>query len=284
MILSELFTDMADFRRRAPYVESNVTFEELNASALSARKRVLATLGREVWNETLSAPEGAETKEALRVAVANLTLAKQTVFDVIRRRKDDVDIYKHEQEAMRRAYADNYFCAMDTLTRLLDEEGSEAWLNTRYRKALDGLRVRSAADFDELYPIDESYLFFYRTVPLQREALDEGMEGYFVRAEGREDLGRTLLRCLAKRVVAIALKRFDIIEFPPTIRSLFDDSTASRSAADEQRRMLQLADLLESEVKAALADADLALAAADETAVDTETSFNRPDDKIYLMA
>lgn len=93
-----------------------------------------------------------------------------------------------------------------------------------------------------------------------------------------------LLRCLAKQTVAIALRRFDIIEFPPTIRSLFDDSTASRSGKDEQQRMLDLASQLNNEVQNALADIDLILNSSSGGSVDTETSFNRPDDKIYLMA
>lgn len=282
MILTDLFVDIADFRSFAPYVESNVTFEELNSSALSAKKQIIIILSKAVYEEVCKTEED-ETKAALKSAMANLTLAKQMVFDVIKRRKDDIDIYKHEQESMRRAYQDNYFNAMDTLIQLLTE-GSESWKNTRYYKLLETLRIRTADEFDTLYPIDQSYLFFFRTVPLQQEALDDGLHGYFDRAQGKEDATNMLLRCLAKQTVAIALRRFDIIEFPPTIRSLFDDSTASRSGKDEQQRMLDLASQLSNEVQNALADIDLILNSSSGGSVDTETSFNRPDDKIYLMA
>lgn len=282
MILTDLFVDIADFRSFAPYVESNVTFEELNSSALSAKKQIIIILSKAVYEEVCKTEED-ETKAALKSAMANLTLAKQMVFDVIKRRKDDIDIYKHEQESMRRAYQDNYFNAMDTLIQLLTE-GSESWEKTRYCKLLETLRIRTADEFDTLYPIDQSYLFFFRTVPLQQEALDDGLRGYFDRAQGKEDLTNMLSRCLAKQTVAIALRRFDIIEFPPTIRSLFDDSTASRSGKDEQQRMLDLASQLSNEVQNALADIDLILNSSSGGSVDTETSFNRPDDKIYLMA
>jgi hypothetical protein len=283
MILTDLFTDIADFRRFAPYVESNVTFEELNSSALSAKKQITIILSRAVYEDILNT-EGDDMKNALKSAMANLTLAKQMVFDIIKRRKDDIDIYKHEQESMRRAYQDNYFNAMDTLIQLLTEGNSESWKKTRYYISLEKLKIRSADEFDALYPIDLSYLFFFRTVPLQQEALDDGIRGYFDRADGKEDAAGMLLRCLAKQTVAIALRRFDIIEFPPTIRSLFDDSTVSRSGKDEQQRMLDLASQLSNEVQTALADIDLILNAASGGSVDTETSFNRPDDKIYLMA
>lgn len=282
MILTDLFVDIADFRSFAPYVESNVTFEELNSSALSAKKQIIIILSKAVYEEVCKTEED-ETKAALKSAMANLTLAKQMVFDVIKRRKDDIDIYKHEQESMRRAYQDNYFNAMDTLIQLLTE-GSESWKKTRYYKLLETLRIRTADEFDTLYPIDQSYLFFFRTVPLQQEALDDGLRGYFDRAQDKEETTNMLLRCLAKQTVAIALRRFDIIEFPPTIRSLFDDSTASRSGKDEQQRMLDLASQLNNEVQNALADIDLILNSSSSGSVDTETSFNRPDDKIYLMA
>lgn len=282
MILTDLFVDIADFRSFAPYVESNVTFEELNSSALSAKKQIIIILSKAVYEEVCKTEED-ETKAALKSAMANLTLAKQMVFDVIKRRKDDIDIYKHEQESMRRAYQDNYFNAMDTLIQLLTE-GSESWKKTRYYKLLETLRIRTADEFDTLYPIDQSYLFFFRTVPLQQEALDDGLRGYFDRAQDKEETTSMLLRCLAKQTVAIALRRFDIIEFPPTIRSLFDDSTASRSGKDEQQRMLDLASQLSYEVQNALADIDLIINSSSGGSVDTETSFNRPDDKIYLMA
>lgn len=283
MILTDLFTDIADFRRCAPYVESNVTFEELNSSALSAKKQITIILSKAVYEDILNT-EGDDMKNALKSAMANLTLAKQMVFDIIKRRKDDIDIYKHEQESMRRAYQDNYFNAMDTLIQQLTEGNSESWKKTRYYISLEKLKIRSADEFDALYPIDWSYLFFFRTVPLQLEALDDGIRGYFDRADGKEDATGMLLRCLAKQTVAIALRRFDIIEFPPTIRSLFDDSTVSRSGKDEQQRMLDLASQLSNEVQTALADIDLILNAVSGGSVDTETSFNRPDDKIYLMA
>ena len=102
MILPDLFIDISDFRSFAPYVESNVTFEELNSSALSAKKQIIIILSKAVYEEVCKTEED-ETKAALKSAMANLTLAKQMVFDVIKRRKDDIDIYKQEQESIRRA-------------------------------------------------------------------------------------------------------------------------------------------------------------------------------------
>lgn len=280
--LEDLFPTMADFRRYAPYTESNITFELLNSSALTAKKQIIVILSQAVYNEILAHSD--ERIESLRSAMANLTLAKQMVFDVIAHRKNDVDIYKSEQEAMRRAYMDNYYNAMDSLVHQLFESSSQAWQKTRYAQLLTKLQIPRAELFDELYPIDLSYLFFFRTIPYQVEALDEGLITYFQRSEAHPSITPLLLRALAKATIAIALRRLDIAEFPPTIRNLFSDSTATRNASQEQSRILALADSLTNEVQRTLSDIDLLLTSSSDTSISTQTSYNRPDDKIYLMA
>lgn len=281
-ILQELFPTIAEFRKYAPYAESNITFDQLNSSAVSAKKMMIIILTKDVYSEIVKVD--GELKEALCMAMANLTMAKQLIFDIVSKRKNDVDIYKHEQETMRRSFIENYFNAMDTVIQLLDTEDKfPSWKETRYKKLLDGLRIQSTEDFDMLYSIDLSYLFFFQTIPIQKEALDDGLSAYFERAEGKEDVLRMLHRCLAKQTIAIALRRFDIIEFPPTIRSLFDDSKASRSGKDEQERMLALSASLMDEVKQELANIDLILTSDSSGSVDTNTSFNRPDDIILVM-
>lgn len=85
IILEELFSTVAEFRKYSPYLESNVSFQDLNSSALSAKKQISIILSKEVYDEV--AGKAGEPKEALCSAMANLTLAKQMIFDVISRRK-----------------------------------------------------------------------------------------------------------------------------------------------------------------------------------------------------
>ncbi len=284
MILEKLFSTVSEFRKYAPSAESNITFQDLNPSAAAAKKQIAVILTRDVY-ELISHEEG-DLKNALRTALANLTLGKQLIFDVISRRKSDIDIYKHEQETMRRAYIDNYYTAMDTIIQLLEEDKDPPieWKNSRYCKLLASLRIRNTEHFDILYPIDLSYLFFFRTTSIQKEVLEEGLTAYYDRAESRDDIIAMLDRCVAKKTISIALKRFDIIEFPATIRNLFDDSKTMRNGTQEQERVLQVSSMLADEVRQQLEEIDLMLTSNDSGSVVTETSFNRPDDKIYLMA
>ena len=84
-------------------------------------------------------------------------------------------------------------------------------------------------------------------------------------------------------MVAVALTRFDILEFPSTIRNLFDDSKASRSGKDEQERLLILSVQLQDQANSLIKDIDLLLSDPQSSDIETETSFNQPEDKIQLM-
>ena len=282
-ILEELFKTIEELRKYVPSVESNTSFDQLNSSATSAKKQISALISPAAYNYALD--NTGEIHSSLLTAMANLTLSKQLVFDAITRRKAGVEVYKYELEAMKRSFVENYYNGMDTLIQLLDKDTTEGnkWRESRYYKIIETLKIKYTDHFDLLYPIDLSYLFFFRTVPLQKEVLDEGMKGYFDRAKDNEDAINMLLRALAKMTVAIALKRFDIIEFPSTIRNLFEDSTVNRSGRDEQLRMLSLSEQLSAEVKALLQDVDLILSTIDSTTIDTESTYNTPDDKIVMM-
>lgn len=286
MILEELFTDVATLREYVPFMDSNIAFSELGSSAKSAKKQICVIITPEVYSAIIGKGNGSIFEE-LRTAVANLTLAKQVVFDAINRRKQEIDIYKHEQESMRRAYIENYYNSMDSLVQELEKSDIESWKETRYKKILESLRIKTAPEFDELYPIDGSYLFFFRIIPFQREALEDYMNGYYSRVsdddESKNSIYRKLDRCLAMYTVAKSLRQFDIIEFPSTIRSLFDDSTASRTGSDEQNRILTLSEQLKNEADQLLRDIDTILSNSEGGNVSTEESYLLPSDKFYLM-
>lgn len=286
MILEELFTDVATLREYVPFMDSNIAFSELGSSAKSAKKQICVIITPEVYSAIIGKGNGSIFEE-LRTAVANLTLAKQVVFDAINRRKQEIDIYKHEQESMRRAYIENYYNSMDSLVQELEKSDIESWKETRYKKILESLRIKTAPEFDELYPIDGSYLFFFRIIPFQREALEDYMNGYYSRVsdddESKNSIYRKLDRCLAMYTVAKSLRQFDIVEFPSTIRNLFEDYKAMRYGTQEQERVLALSEQLKYEADQLLRDIDTMLSNSEGGNVSTEESYLLPSDKFYLM-
>lgn len=301
MILEDLFENMAAMRQMVPGLESNLTFADLNPSALTARKRVTDLIGTSLYASIISNKTTApEPFQAMCMAIANFVARQHLVFDTISRRKDNIDVYKYELEEMERAYMDNYFSSMDTLMRLLstgtqngnqenNQNNQSSWEDTRLAKMVKNLPVQDAARFDELYPIDLSYLFFFRTVPLQREIYEDNLAGIYAKVaalpegDGRTQLQNRLDRITARWTVALAMTRFDILEFPAVIKNLFSDSKASRSGQTVQQRLLQMSEDLMTLCRSDLESLQMQLDSDSSLNISTRTSFNEPDDNIYLM-
>lgn len=282
MKLKDLFTDISGFAEFVPGIDANTNFALLNSHAVTAYKRIANIVSVPVYEKIIEQGKS-EMYDYLRTALANLIMANDTIFDVLRKRKAAIDIYKYEQEAIRRAYYENYYNAMDSLIALLNQSENMGWKDTRYYKMLDKLQIKTTEEFDLLYCIDLSYLFFFRCIPIQVEVLEENFTGYLERANEKPSVLSLINRALAKKVVAVALTRFDILEFPSTIRNLFDDSKASRSGKDEQERLLILSAQLQDQANSLIKDIDLLLSDPQSSDIETETSFNQPEDKIQLM-
>lgn len=287
-VLEQLFDDMAAMRQVVPGLESNLTFADLNASALTARKRVTDLIGGTLYESIVENKQtNTDMFEAMRTAIANYVARQHLVFDTITRRKDNIDVYKYELEEMERAYMDNYFSSMDTLMHLLSSGQNSDWSDTRLAKNLKSLPIQDAGRFDDLYPIDMSYLFFFRTVPLQREIFEENLSGLYGKVNAMPEPERPILtnrldRITARWTVALAMSRFDITEFPAVIKNLFSDSKAARSGQTVQQRLLQMAEELTAQCKSDLEALQMRLDADVSGNVITRTSFNEPDDKIFL--
>lgn len=288
-ILVDIFKNFSIFSLYAPGVETNMDLNDLRSSGLTARKRIETVISRAVFDELLKEKEDSPLMEALRAAMANMTMANQIIFDSVNRRKGEVNVYKYELEAMKRSYMENYCNAIDTLVQLLSEptEGdiAELWRKTPYFPILERCEIKTMDQMDSIYPIDASYLYFFRTIPLQKETLDEVMSIYFEKLtdDNRERIRPILLLALVKKTIAKSLRRFDILEFPSTIRNLFDDSHAARSGKDESSAIFALADRLDREAEELLSNADTLLSSETVSDFCSNSAYNNPDDNIIML-
>lgn len=288
-ILVDIFKNFSTFSLYAPGVETNMDLNDLRSSGLTARKRIETVISRTVFDELLKEEENSPLMEALRAAMANMTMANQIIFDSVNRRKGEVNVYKYELEAMKRSYMENYCNAIDTLVQLLSEptEGkiTELWRKTPYFPILERCEIKTMDQMDSIYPIDASYLYFFRTIPLQKETLDEVMSIYFEKLtdDNRERIRPILLLALVKKTIAKSLRRFDILEFPSTIRNLFDDSHAARSGKDESSAIFALADRLDREAEELLSNADTLLSSESVSDFCSNSAYNHPDDNIIML-
>lgn len=313
-MLKELFTTLAQFTQYVQSVDTTNTLDDLAPSARLARKAVESMTTAPVYNAIIISDDE-ELLEALRSAIANRTMAHHVSFDAVnRRRSGGSDTYRYEVEQMQRNYMQGYYAAMDELLRLLDsnidadDTSSPAaiWQNSRYGRLLAQCRLRRTEDFDLVYPIDLSYHFFYRTVPLQVESLTTRLQSYYTRiAESgsapvlspsgesvqpsapvpeasASSLQSQLDLALAKLTIAKALRRFDIAEFPATLRNLFTESKESRTARDERTDAQRLAADLEAEVNAIIENVDMVLSDYSDHNYCSTSAYNTPDDLIIM--
>ena len=288
-ILVDIFKNFSTFSLYAPGVETNMDLNDLRSSGLTARKRIETVISRAVFDELLKEKEDSPLMEALRAAMANMTMANQIIFDSVNRRKSEVNVYKYELEAMKRSYMENYCNSIDTLVQLLSEptedDIAELWRKTPYFSILERCEIKTMDQMDSIYPIDASYLYFFRTIPLQKETLDEVMSVYFEKLtdDNRERIRPILLLALVKKTIAKSLRRFDILEVPSTIRNLFDDSHAARSGKDESSAIFALADRLDREAEELLSNADTLLSSEAVSDFCSNSAYNHPDDNIIML-
>ena len=288
-VLVDIFKNFSTFSLYAPGVETNMDLNDLRSSGLTARKRIETVISRTVFDELLKEEENSPLMEALRAAMANMTMANQIIFDSVNRRKGEVNVYKYELEAMKRSYMENYCNSIDTLVQLLSEptegEIAELWRKTPYFPILERCEIKTMDQMDSIYPIDASYLYFFRTIPLQKETLDEVLSIYFEKLtdDNRERIRPILLLALVKKTIAKSLRRFDILEFPSTIRNLFDDSHAARSGKDESSAIFALADRLDREAEELLSNADTLLSSEAVSDFCSNSAYNHPDDNIIML-
>ena len=282
LVLEDLFTGLADLREYVPAVDASTRFDELNSSAMSAKKQICNIITTAIYT-TIAAGDDERRKSALRSALANATMERQVVFDAIRKRSAGVDVYKSEQEAQRRGYAENYFNAMDTLLEEL--ESLDTWKETDFYIRKSKLHIKNAAEFNDLYPIDSSYLFYFRCIPIIEKIIDETLTGYFALAAEKErvDLIKTLRRALAELTVASAIEQFDPMELPLSLRNLTSVSVAQRSVDSDQSRLMALSGRLKMQALESIKTVDALLHTTEETTVDTGYYTNDPSDQIILL-
>lgn len=282
MILQPLFESINQFSKSASGVDTSMSLSDYESAATPAKKRLCNIITSGVYDAIVKG-EG-DAKELLRQSIANLTLYYDVPHYVQRKRRAEVEVYKNEAESLKRTFIDVYFSAVDSLLQYLNDAPPEdilaAWKTAPYYALLDQVKIKTTEEFNMLYPIDSSYLFFFRTLPIQKSVYIESLSAYYERTD-RQDLISRLDRALAQLTVAKALTRFDPIEFPATIRNIWDDINATRNLDKDQSRLLQLSATLASEAMDILATVDNAL--SESTDVGSFDTDHREDDKFYLI-
>ena len=137
--------------------------------------------------------------------------------------------------------------AVDRLIVFLDKHVEEIteWKESGQRKGMNELFVRSAAEFDEVVPIDRSRYFFLRVLPFVR-AVDRDMVKYIGKerfkglksamkeGELSEEQKRIVELCrevVPHLVMAKAVRRFSVKVLPDSVVTRFDSERQTKGAS-----------------------------------------------------
>lgn len=287
MILEQFFSTFRDFIDAIPGVDTASSFKSLESYARMAKKQICDIVTSDIFN-TIASGNNTVLKGELGIALGYLSLYKYSPFSAVNARNAGKDVYKYEYEAMRNEYIDGYYAAMDSLLELLfTGELKDEWLKTQQASRITTLAIKSCAELNTYYPIDNSYLFFFRTIPIQEEHLDDSFNSLFERIKDkqREDLTLKAKRALSQMIVATAIQRFDAMELPASIRtisSLSGDQKFLKHKVPDEYPMDKLAVDLIASATDMIRTIDSILENQD-TAIDSFDIVNNPEDKIYLV-
>lgn len=293
-MLKTLFPDSATLRRYVSGFQAGNSIDELTGVMPSAEKQLAAVLPAPLLARVVEADETSTEGKYIRSALANLLMMKYIAFDSVEKRiTGKADMYKYEVEAIRRQYADNFYSAMDSLLEVVSTSAKYEveWKGSRWARLLAEVPIRTCADFDDIYPIDLSYHFFFRTLPFQREAYLEYSQLFAkLRAAEEKDpteinfpeLNGQLRLAFAKIVVSLALLRFDVSELPLNIRNLFSEQKSPRGTNDLSASVRELAARLRAEAETSFSAVVAAL--SDSRPVGSSGICANESDKIVLLA
>lgn len=284
-ILSSPYVDT--LQQHAPGVDPSLLDSTIYPSIHAAEKELSNIVGEPTYRSIRQLEDDDPVRREFIAALCNLVMFNYKVWEVIyKRQTQGQDTYKYELELMQSQYTDNYYSHVEDLIKMLEGPEGERfpeWAKSPAHKQISTLLIKDVVEFNACYNIDNSYFFFFSTIFLQRKVLDRHIEPAFNVATLCEGHLRRAKVIVATYTVAYALRQFDFISLPKSIRNAKADGP-SRNGANEQDIAIALSDYLFGE-----ANKDLYLLTEEvnrpDGVVDIEstTNLNDPKDKFFLM-
>lgn len=293
MDYTTIFQDMDAFRGYAEGLQADTAYRQLAPSIRSTAMEMEKIISKATFeaivagswtpaaSEEVPAPEAidcSEAKELLKIALAAGTMYRYQIFASIKRNGSDASLYKYQHEELKDSYIENFWKAMDDLLNWLDEHPDVAgYSNTEDYKARQGLPVKNADEFERYFGIGRSSFFYAKVLYLIRDV----WTGLKPRVRGHETDAAVMepaKKALCYTVIAKVVKRFDLTEFPRSIR--FDYNHEYTKGSSTASRDALCADLL-AEAAAALTEVDRVLKFTSDDSPMVNT--NEESDKFYAI-
>lgn len=246
-MVTDIFSDIADFRRYADGLEADTSFGQLKTSIRTASRDIANIIGPEVFKSIAGIPEDANMEEALNLlksAIATGALYRYQIFASTKKNGTDGSLYKYQHEEIKEHHIEAYWLAMDELLEWLNANpDTGGWKDTGAYADRQALPIRNAREFNEYYGIDNSSYFFSKVLFLLRSVWKKNLKPMLPEGwEKDESLADDVRRTLCYWTIAEAVVKFDVTELPRSIR--YDFNHEYTKGTQMQAREKLYADLM----------------------------------------
>lgn len=265
----------------APGVDASLTIDNLRPSNFNARKTIRSVLSVEVFDAIAKLESTDEQRIALCGSLANLTMYGYKVFEAVNKRINQCkEVYRYELDAMRREYINNHFTYIDTLIGLLETD--EKFKQSPLYLLKEKLLIKSLDQFESYYPIDGSYFFFYRTLHLQRDIIEDQISSRVNLEEAlkKEKHKKKLEKATVLLTISKSLEMFDVYELPANIKNTGSANRISTDKLYDEKWKSERILSLEKEAHSLITNVERVQSAINNT---DNTPINNESDKSYLL-
>lgn len=215
----DYFEDIIAFALYAQGVDSSMDIDALYPSYIVGKSRIEKILGADVYDK-IKNEDNFTLQEVVKTALANYSMYEYLPFSNFKRDREK-QMYKYQLDMAREQYLSCAWMAMDDLLQKLDKSDIEEWKKSKLFIERENLIIKDAQSFEYYYSINTSSLFYYKTLYLQREIINENL----IPRLGKElltnhaDKAELIKRLLCYSVMARAVQSFDVAELPSNIRA-----------------------------------------------------------------
>ena len=253
MKITDIFSTLGDLRLYADGLQADTTLQQLTPSIRTTAMEMEKIITKATFEAiaaggeyTVPLKEGEtgepkkinvdEATELLKTALASGALYRYQIFASAKRNGSDAALYKYQHEEIKDSYIEGYWKAMDALLDWLDSHADiGGYGSTIDYKDRQTLPIKNADEFERYFGIGRSSFFFSKILYIIRDT----WKGIYSRIRNHEDdtaVMEAAKKALCYIVIAKVVKRFDLTEFPRSIRFDYNheyskgSSTASRDA------------------------------------------------------
>lgn len=289
----DFFEHIADFREVVPGIDASSVFEEMQASHERSKKKITDVITASLYNELLVAhsgaadPEKTEAIKLLQPAHGNLIAYFDIPNKVVAKKKEGVNYYKYELQKIEETYLDSFATFMDSLLDYLDANAAyfTDWANSNTYKNRQGLILKTADAFNNVFPTGGSAYFFSLIAPLQHQVIEIDILPRYALADIPETLTKTVEYFVAYKTMAKAALLVDYADLPKSLRQkLYLEE--SKKQYENESMSERYANQFNAEADRYLAKIDFELQkpASDVNEVTpTSCSINDEDDQTYVI-